>query len=123
MNTAETRAYYQSLTDQDICDCAYCQNYVRQIRRARPDLASFLDSIGVDIEKPFEAIPMSPDEDGTILYLGVQYAVMGDPQGFRKTTVNELTIEVTDSHPMTDIAEEHFVIETSGFRLPFDSKD
>ncbi len=116
MNVEETKRYYDRLTAADLCDCAYCRNYVREIRAAYPDLAAFLDRLGADIEKPFEAIPAGA-ADGTAFYSGVQYVLMGKPEEFAEAEIGNARVFVTDSHPMTDVAEEHFVIEISPVTL------
>ncbi len=112
MNIQKTRQYYEHLTDEDVCDCAYCQNYVRKIRKTYPELAAYLDQLGIDIEKPFETIPIDL-LNGKMLYSSVQYVVMGTPDDFEETSAGSVSITVTDSHPMTDIKEAHFVIEAS----------
>ena len=39
--------------------------------------------------------------------------IMGTPDDFEETSAGSVSITVTDSHPMTDIKEAHFVIEAS----------
>ncbi len=68
--------------------------------------------MGADIEKPFEAIPIGP-ENGIMFYSGVQYIIMGSADDFKETSVGDVQIIITDSHPMTDIEDDHFVIEVS----------
>jgi len=46
MNIRKTKQYYRRLTDEDICDCSYCQNYVREIRATYGDVAAYLDKMG-----------------------------------------------------------------------------
>ena len=116
MDTEKTRDYYGRLTDKDICQCAYCQNYVAEIKAAYPLLTHYLDSMGVDIEKPFETMPLEPYE-GYILYIGTQYVVIGSKEGFVQTKIEDVTIDIADSHPVTDIREEHFVIEADEIKL------
>lgn len=60
MNTEKTRQYYRKLTGADVCQCASCRHYVKTVRSSCPDLAAYLDALGIDIEKPFEAIPIGP---------------------------------------------------------------
>lgn len=112
MNAEKTKQYYDHLTDKDICRCAYCQNYVRKIRSAYPKLAGFLDGMGVNIEKPFEAIPVGFVNE-MMLYSGVQYVIIGSADDFRQVSIDNADIFITDSHPMTDVKEDHFVIEIS----------
>ncbi len=119
MNIDRTKQYYYHLTGADICDCEYCQNYVREVKAAYPELTFFLKKMGVDIEKPFEAIPVGP-ADGVMFYSGVQYVVMGKADDFEDTSVGDVSIFITDSHPMTDIEEDHFVLEISPVYLRWD---
>ena len=110
MNIIKTSEYYRQLTDDDICDCAFCQNYVKEIRSAYAELAAYLDGLGVDIEKPFEAMPVEA-ENGIMFYCGVQYVVMGTADDFIETAIGDVRVFIAESHPMTDIGEDHFVIE------------
>ena len=112
MDIEKTRRYYARLTDADVCDCAYCRNYVKEIRAAYPELDAYADQLGIDLEKPLETIPVEPAE-GRILYSGAQYVVLGAADEFGETSVRNVRVFVADSHPMTGIAEEHFVIELS----------
>ena len=119
MNLEKTRQYYHHLTDKDVCDCAYCRNYVKEIRSSYPELAAFLDQLGADIEKPFEAIPIGP-ANGMMFYSGAQYVVMGSADGFKEPAIGDTRVFVTDAHPMTDIKEDHFVIEVSPIKLKWE---
>lgn len=116
MDIVKTKQYYNQLTEQDICDCAYCRNYIKGIRFAYSDLADYFDELGVNIEKPFEAISGEP-ENGIMFYCGVQYVVMGKADDFMETSVGDVKVFITDSHPETEIKEDHFVIEASPIYL------
>ncbi|MCD8119500.1 MAG: hypothetical protein LUE29_08490 [Lachnospiraceae bacterium] len=111
LNIDRTRHYYEQIDSSDICDCAYCQNYVREIKSTYPNVAEYLFSFGVDIEKPFETMPLEPDENGYIEYAGPQYVVCGEPDDFAKTDIGSVTVEIAESHPSTDMNEPHFIIE------------
>ena len=121
MNIEKTRQYYARLTEEDICSCAYCRNYIRKIRSSYTDLAAYLDKMGADIEKPFEAIPVGP-VDGMMFYSGVQYVLMGVSDDFQETLLGDVRIFLTDSHPMTEVKEDHFVIEISPIYLKWDEQ-
>lgn len=111
MNIKRTEQYYKTLKEEDLCDCSYCRNYRKTVREALPEAAAYLSSIGVDIAKPFETMPLSPDDRGMIQYIGEQYIVFGNRNDFRETCINDIGFAVADSHPATDIDGEHFVIE------------
>lgn len=117
LSIKETKQYYDSLTAEDLCNCAYCRNYIREIRNAYPKVAEYLLALGVDIEKPFETIPLEPDETGGIEYLSSQYIVIGNTDGFIKTVIDTVTVDITDSHTLTNIDKPHFVIEIYPVRL------
>ena len=116
MNIEKTRQYYDLLADVDICSCMYCQNYIKEIKNAYPELAVYLDRLGVDIEKPFETIPVEP-VNGMMFYSGVQYVILGTADHFEETSIGSVRVFVADSHPMTDITEDHFVIEVAPIYL------
>lgn len=117
LSIKETKQYYESLTAEDLCNCAYCRNYIREIRNAYPKVTEYLLALGVDIEKPFETIPLEPDETGGIEYLSSQYIVIGNTDGFIKTVIDTVTVDITDSHSLTNIDKPHFVIEIYPVRL------
>lgn len=117
MDVQRTIDYYAGLTADDLCQCDTCHNYMLRIKDAYPLVAQYLDSMGVDIEKPFEAMPLPPDPAGTIEYSGVQYIVMGTADGFAATRVAGVHIGMAESYPFTDIEEDHFVIELAPITL------
>lgn len=117
MDARKTKEYYAALTSDDLCQCDRCQNYIKQIKSAYPLVAEHLLSFGVDIAKPFETWPLEPDEDGYILYLDVQYVVLGSRDGFTKTEISGVGIDIAESHPATDISDAHFVIQLCPIRL------
>lgn len=70
-------------------------------------MARYLDSLGVDIEKPFEAMPLEPDENGYLEYCACQYVVFGScPEDFTHR-IGGVTFGRSDCHPNTKIDEEH----------------
>ena len=73
VNVTKTKEYYTTITDSKLCDCSYCRNYRLQIKSVLPEVATYLESLGIDIEKPFEISPLEPDENGMLEYCGCQY--------------------------------------------------
>ncbi len=110
-------SHYDHIINRDLCDCAYCQNYVREIKVTYPKVAEYLCSLGIDIEKPFETMPLEPDEAGYIEYISAQYIIYGEPDDFVKTVIGSVHVDVADTHPTTQINEAHFVIEIYPVRL------
>ena len=116
MDIVKTENYYKKLNKNNLCSCDYCRNYFSEIKGTYPLLSDYLTGMGVDIEKPFETMPLEPYE-GTIEYIAVQYIVMGNHSDFQAAVVSGVDIDIADSHPMTDIEEEHFIIEISPIKL------
>lgn len=110
MDIEKTKEYYSQLNYGDLCQCDDCKNYVKEIKKSYPLIDDYLSKFGIDITKPFETAPVDFDEE-TIFYTMVQYVVMGTSDGFENTKINDVDIWVTESHPMTNITEPHFVIE------------
>lgn len=117
MDIRRTESYDEQIGNRDVCNCASCQNDVQEIKAAYPDIADYLFSLGIDIEKPFETMPLEPDETGQLEYLSVQYLVWGEPDDFVKTLVGSVTVDVAGAHPSTQINEAHFVLEIHPIRL------
>ena len=95
MDIERTERFYRELKQSDVCDCAYCRNYVKEVKKAYPAVTAYLQTLGVDIAKPFETMPLELDEDGRMPYIGPQYL------------------------PDDDIREPHFVIEIFPIFLPW----
>lgn len=117
LDIRKTKSYYEQISNRDLCGCAYCQNYVHEIKATYPEITEYLFSLGIDIEKPFETMPLEPDETGYIAYLSSQYIVYGEPDDFVKTVISSVNVNVAGAHPSTQINEAHFVIEIYPIRL------
>ena len=114
MTIEKTRDFYK--TYDDLCDCAYCRNYIREIKKSYPDLVAYLDKIGVDVEKPFETVPGEP-ESGFIEYFCVEYLVMGDKKDFSKTKLGGVSINFAKSFPDPGLDCKYYVIEVGPIKL------
>lgn len=121
MDVQKTKAFYEETGTEDLCQCAYCRNYVQHISSAYPEVAEFLETLGADIEKPFETSPLEP-ENGYLDYISAQYIIMGSKEGFRNSMISEVSIRIAESHPAADIPEEHFVIELFPIRLSWNGR-
>lgn len=117
MDIEKTKAFYSRIKRTDLCECAYCRNYVSEIKASYPTLAEYLDQLGIDIEKPFETMPLEPDEAGYIEYICSQYIVCGSTDGFEKTVIDSVNVDISEWHPSTNVEEAHFVIEIYPVRL------
>lgn len=114
MTVDKTRGFYKDF--DNICGCAYCKNYIKEIRKAYPDLEEYLDKLGIDIEKPFETMPGEP-ESGFIEYFGVEYLVIGDKKDFSKTKLGEIAIDLAKSFPDPGLDCKYYVIEVGPIKL------
>lgn len=117
MDINKTRLYYERLSEADLCDCAYCKNYVHEIKRTYPKLSKYMLSLGVDIEKPFETMPLEPDKKGDIEYSMVQYLVCGNTDDFTDKVIEEVAIDISELHPSSTLDEEHFIIDVYPIKL------
>ena len=119
VNIPKTKEYYCSLPETSLCDCSYCRNYRLQVKSAFPKVAVYLDSLGIDIEKPFETSPLEPDENGLLEYSCCQYIVFGKCNLEYHHKIDDVEFRVAASYPDTGIKEEHFVIEFFPVRLKY----
>jgi len=122
MNKEKTIAYYQSMTEEDLCSCEDCIRFYRNIRTAYPKLASYLKALGIDIEKPLDTMPVCPDGKGSFIYAGPQYVILGSPDDFQETSIDGVSLNIEDSHPDPGLDEEYFVIECSEIDLPLETE-
>lgn len=117
VDKVKTRKYYESISSDMLCECACCRLYYSESRMAFPELAEWLSQYGIDIEKPFEAMSIDPDENGVVEYIGVQYIVFGSCPENYFCKVGEITICLASSYPDTGITDKHFVLEVYSMKL------
>ena len=115
----KTREYYNSITETSLCDCAYCRNYRLQVKSAYPEVAEYLYSLGIDIEKPFETSPLEPNENGMLEYCCCQYIIFGKFEPEYHHRIGDVEFRVATSYPGTGIEQEHFVIELFPVQLKY----
>ena len=111
INIEKTREYYSHLTNDDLCQCDYCKNYSKEIRAAYPAVAEYLEKFGVEIEKPFETMPLEPNDKGIIEYICAQYIVKGSCRDFQPCCIGEVRIDLAMNHPSTKLSDDHFLLE------------
>ena len=119
VDIVKTKAYYNSISETSLCDCAYCRNYRLQVKEVFPKVAECLCSFGIDIEKPFETSPLEPDENGMLEYCGCQYVAFGKCNPEYHHTVDDVEFRIATSYPSTGIEQEHFVIELFPIKLKY----
>ena len=113
----KTKEYYANYRREGTCSCVYCQNYIDEVKAAYPVVAEYLATLGVNIERPFEAMLPYEVEDEKWEYAGVQYLIVGNADGFEETKIGDVEIFVTTSHPSATYEGEYFVIEISPIRV------
>ena len=111
VNISETKKYYHSITEASLCDCGYCRSYRLQVRSEYPKVASYLETFGIDITKPYETSAMEPDDKGILEFGCCQYVVFGNCAMDYHYKIDEVEFRVATSYPGTGIEQEHFVIE------------
>ena len=111
INIEKAREYYSHLRNDDLCQCDYCKNYSKEIKAAYPAVAEYLEKLGVEIEKPFETMPLDPDDEGIIEYIGAQYIVKGNCKDFQPYRVGDVRIDIAMDHPSSNISDDHFILE------------
>ena len=92
----------------DVCDCDHCKNYIYYVSDKYPKIKKYLETLGIDIKKPFELMPL--DYDDLIMYFECQYIVFGKCEKDFYKKIDDIEIFKTDNHPYTNIKDEHFVI-------------
>ena len=119
VDVSATKDYYNSITDSALCDCNYCRNYRLQIKSAFPEVATYLETWGIDIEKPYEISPLEPDENGMLEYCGCQYIAFGNCDPEYRHRIGDLEFRIATSYPSTGIKQKHFVLELFPVQLEF----
>ena len=110
-------AFYSSINPESLCSCQYCVTYRLMIRSSYPFLAAWLDSLGVDIEKPLETSPLEQNMQGQTEYCGCQYIMYGSCDDGFECRIADVTLRKSHSHPGTGVSDPHFVLEFFPIRL------
>ncbi len=118
MDIEKTKEYYVEMKREDICDCIYCQNLIDEVKQAYPDVAAYLLSLGVNIERPFEVfLPIEDHDNGYMDYPIVQYLMVGNSSDFKETKVGNIEIGICDCHPTATYKGEYFIIDAGTFHI------
>lgn len=117
MDIEGTKQYYSECTREDTCSCAYCQNYIDEIRASYPAVSEYLITLGVDIEIPFEVMLPFENVTGYIEYYEVQYLIVGSNDGFKETQIGNVNIYLPISHPAATYKGEYFILEAEPFHI------
>lgn len=115
VDVAKTQKYYEESASEFVCDCEDCKNYCVHIKEAYPEVATYLSSFGIDIEKPFEIGPI--EQDDFIDYYNCAYIVFGTCSNSYCYKIGDVKFRRANSYPSTNIEDEHFVLEFDPIRL------
>ena len=111
----KTEIYYQNC---EVCSCSNCKNFYSQIKELYPNICIYLESLGIDPEKPFELIPIDDENKETIDYICL-YVIYGTYENKVLNTIDGVDISINENnHPDTLIDEEHFVIDFGPISFP-----
>ena len=104
----KTDLYYKS-NNLSVCDCDYCQYFIKNIKKYYPKICNYLKKYRIDPLKPFELIYYEDKQQ--IKYFDCMYIVFGkaDNDFYEKIDDIEFFINV-NFHPDTKINEDHFVL-------------
>lgn len=119
IDVLRTKEFYRSISETSLCECAYCRSYRMQIKAVFPEIAEYLDTFGIDIEKPYETSPLEPDENGMLKYCCCQYMAIGNCKLNYRHRIGDVEFRKATSYPRTGIEQEHFVLEFYPIELKF----
>lgn len=88
-----------------------------QIEEIYPEVCEYLKALHIDPRRPFELMPLEPDEHNRLEYIGCQYIVFGECEDTYTQPWNEVVVKKATTHLSTGIDEQHFVLEFSPIRL------
>lgn len=102
--------YYKS-EESNPCDCGICKIYYKKIKEKYPKIAEYLESLSVDVLKPFE-LSWVDLENGEIEYILCQYIVFGrcEEDFIKKIDGVKFNLAI-DNYPNTNLEKDHFVLE------------
>lgn len=109
----ETKKYYYSMNELQLCDCEYCKNYYIKISKKYKSIADYLSHLGIDIAKPFELSFLEADEKGILEYINCQYIAFGDCEDSFYHKIGDVEFFLSKFYPNTNIKKPHFVLEFS----------
>lgn len=119
IDVLRTKEFYRSISESSLCECAYCRSYRMQIKAVFPEIAEYLDTFGIDIEKPYETSPLEPDENGMLEYCCCQYIAIGNCKPHYCHRIGNIEFRKATSYPGAGIEQEHFVLEFYPIELKF----
>lgn len=70
----KTSEFYRK--DITICNCLYCQNYIKACTRLDSSILNIFNSLGINPTKPSQLSEFGPLDEGSYLYMG-SYHIVG----------------------------------------------
>lgn len=125
----DTKKYREINNDQ--CDCAYCRNYYKTFINKYPEITSFLEEFGLDINYPLEAMPEkeilaeSDKNDKTMeytVYFPVKGEIFEDELIIRIENTKLRILKGSDSKnpcPNPKMEEPYLLLELNSIKLPW----
>jgi len=95
----KTKQYYSTLGKDYVCNCYYCENYCLQIKDEYPQIAAYLASYGIDIEKPLKIDIPVPGKNGCCTYDSCEYVVFGSCPDTYNHRIGNVTFFIPSSYP------------------------
>lgn len=120
VDVSKTKQYYDNLSYDNLCKCGWCVLYYSKAKQKYPDVAGWLESQGIDINKPFEAMSIDPDDNGVVEYIAVQYIVFGKYGIDYNTSVGDVSVRIAQSYPDPGVEGDYFVLEIGPMKLETD---
>lgn len=122
IDTDKTRQYYADEDTAEYCQCAPCVNYRTRIASAYPEIAAFLDTLGIDIAKPFKVTCLKPVHD-VLTYDGCQYVAFGNGDYAWRKDFGDVEIIPGLYFPDPGVDEPFVVLEIPHIDLTFTKED
>ena len=113
-----TEKWYKE--ENELCQCDYCRVFRKSFRSCYGATADLLSFYGVDVTKPLEISPAEPEGD-MITYNTVQYVLKGSTNITRNHLIEGLVMHKAEAYPSYKRAENTFVIQLEGVRLPWEN--
>ena len=117
-----TWRHYADADADELCQCSPCVNYRARIASAYPEIAAYLDTLGIDIAKPFNVSYLEP-MNGMLTYIGCCYAAFGDGDFAWRKDFGDVEIVPGLFYPDPGVDEPFVVLEISQIDLPYTEED
>ena len=118
VDVEKTKAYYSALREEDLCDCEGCRYYRANVRQAFPKIADYLDSLGMDIAKPFHVSYVELEKENKMLYNACCYVAFGECGLDFSQTVDGAVLTRAGACPDSGVEEPHIELEIIELEMP-----